>query len=195
MLALLAAALTLPPVAVDAIRSAVALPHARVEIASWKADACTPGRAEVQGAVRGSGRVAVRLEGDGCSGWAWAEVKLYAPALVAVRPIPAGSDPTGSVRREEREVLPGRAPIDSLPPGSVASRTIPAGASIEARHLRAAGFGPGEPVRVLLRSGSIAIESAGRTVPCGGGRVCAVLPSGKRVEGSIEGDRLVVEVP
>jgi hypothetical protein len=49
---------------------------------------------------------------------------------------------------------------------------------------------------VGLVSGAVSIETHGRRSQCLHGRDCAVLSSGKHVEGHIdEGGRLIVEVP
>jgi hypothetical protein len=39
------------------------------------------------------------------------------------------------------------------------------------------------------------VTQFGRSVACGAGRSCAVLPSGKHVEGTIENDTLMVQIP
>jgi len=52
-----------------------------------------------------------------------------------------------------------------------------------------------EAVKVLVRNGALAIETVGRLVACGAGRACAVLASGKHVEGQLADGRLIVEVP
>jgi len=193
---LLAAAVAVPAPAQRALDEALALPGARVVVSAWDpSSACAPVRAEVSAAIRGSGRVAVRLFGAGCDGWAWAQVRVFAPALVAEAAIPAGAPVAGKVRRDEREVRAGHDPIAALPAGAVAARTLPAGSVLEARHVRAPASIPGARVRVVLHSGALALETTGRVVPCPGPGTCAELPHGARVQGQVEGDRLVVEVP
>jgi hypothetical protein len=59
----------------------------------------------------------------------------------------------------------------------------------------ASALSAGGAVRVVVRSGLVVLEQTGRFVPCGAGRACAVLPSGKHVEGRLEDGRVVVEVP
>jgi hypothetical protein len=94
----------------------------------------------------------------------------------------------------EMEVLPGRTPLTALPPGAVASRAIAAGAAIEPGSLRV-GPAPGEPVAVMLRVGDVSVEQTGRALSCARGRACALLPSGRRVEGAFDGTRIQVELP
>ena len=48
---------------------------------------------------------------------------------------------------------------------------------------------------VIVMSGPLAIEVQGRAISCGAGRTCAVLPSGRHVEGHLEEGRLLVDVP
>lgn len=186
-----AAAADVPAPVRQAIERALAHPGARVEIESFDAD-CAVERAEARGAVDGSGRVALRLAGAGCPAWAWARVRVYAPALV-VREAIADGEPIGDkVRREERELRAGREPLVELPGDARADQPLSPGTILEARHLRRAGPAPGDPVRVVLRAGSITIEQIGRVVPCRQG-ACATLPGGKRVAGRLSGDRLLVE--
>ncbi len=195
---LLAAAAAVPAPAQRALHGALALPEARLVVASWEPSlpaGCAPERAEVGAAIRGSGRVAVRLFGEGCSGWGWAGVRVFAPALVVASKVEAGAALEAGVRLEEREIRPGHEPLASLPAGAVAARTLPAGRVLEARHVRVAGSAPGTNVRVVVRKGTLALEAPGRIVPCPGPRVCAQLQGGARVEGRLEGDRLYVEVP
>jgi hypothetical protein len=46
-----------------------------------------------------------------------------------------------------------------------------------------------------MRAGALSVEQSGRAVPCPRGRACAVLPSGRRVEGRLEDGRILVELP
>jgi hypothetical protein len=51
----------------------------------------------------------------------------------------------------------------------------------------------GSRVRILVQVGSLMVEEVGRLVPCSRGLVCAVVPSGKHVEGRLDNGTLVVE--
>jgi hypothetical protein len=70
-------------------------------------------------------------------------------------------------------------------------------ADIELRTPRApvgpSGPAVGSRVRILVRVGSLVVEEVGRLVPCSRGVACAVVPSGKHVEGRLEAGTLVVE--
>jgi hypothetical protein len=121
-------------------------------------------------------------------------VRVFAPALIARRAVPEGAPVEPAVASGEREVAAGRPPLSSLPPGAVAARDIPAGVPIEPSHLRV-GPRPGEPVAVLLRVGDVAVEETGRALPCARARACALLPSGRRVEGRFDGTRILLESP
>lgn len=197
-LALLLAAAT-PEAAVAA---ALALPGARAEVADVRAAAgrgCAPERWEAMKPVIASGAVALRLAGRDasgarCEGFAWAKVRVLAPALVALRAVRRGEPLAGAVAPGEAEVVAGRAAVAALPPGALADRALRAGAPIDAGAIRAGPL-PGQPVAVVIRAGAVTLEQTGRAVACPRDRACAVLPSGRRVEGVLDGGRLLVEAP
>jgi hypothetical protein len=66
---------------------------------------------------------------------------------------------------------------------------------IESVHVAGANLPPGEPLKVIVMTGALAVEMQGRAVPCGAGRTCVVLPSGRHMEGRLENGHLLVEVP
>jgi flagella basal body P-ring formation protein FlgA len=145
--------------------------------------------------IEGSGRYAVKLAGGGCRGWAWLRVDVYAQVPVTSRAVHEGESLEDAVTLVERLVTPGNLP-PSLGAGSVATRPLPRGRALLAADVQqSTGGGGGGAVKVVVRSGALAVVTAGRLVPCGGGRTCAVLASGKHVEGQLEDGRLVVEVP
>jgi hypothetical protein len=129
-----------------------------------------------------------------CTGWLWADVRVMGPTPVARRSIRAG-EPVApdAVRLEEREIRLGQAPA-ALGPDVVADRLIAAGQVIEPSAVRAAGPRNGEALKVVLVSGGLQIEQLGHALVCGRAQ-CAVLPSGKHVEGTLVGGRLMVTVP
>lgn len=193
----LAAAAAIPGPVEEALAAALAV-EGRLSIAAWEPAlpaGCAPTRAEASGAVRGSGRIAVRVHGAGCEGWGWAQVRVFADALILEAAVSEGEPIAGKVRREAREIRPGQRPLAALPPGAVAARSLPAGRMLEARHVRAPGAAAGEAIRVRLRSGALRIEQTGRVIPCPGDAVCARLPSGARVEGRLVDGALEVGVP
>lgn len=180
----------------EALVAALSLPGAALEVVSWDPDgSCVPERAEVKQPIRGSGRVAVRLQGSGCDGWAWARVRVVAPAFVTTSAIPSGDPLKGSFECRHLEVRSGRVPVTELPAGAVAARPLAEGTVIEARHLRDDRPAPGEPVVVVVKSGVLHLEQKGRIAPCGREKVCALLPGGKKVEGRWEEGQVVVELP
>ena len=187
-----------------ALDAAVTIPGARTDLLALEktgADCATDGpatRMEAARPIDGSGRVALKLTGVKASGrpcevWAWARVKVYADVPVARRAIRAGEELGDAVRSEEREIKPGHVPA-TLTPASIAERALGAGQMIEADAVRAPGPRPGESVKVAIVSGTLFIEQTARVVSCGRGRVCAVLPSGKHIEGTLENGRLKVEL-
>ncbi|HYS80362.1 MAG TPA: hypothetical protein VEM76_06605 [Anaeromyxobacteraceae bacterium] len=186
-------------VALAAVQAALALPGARAELlrVDGAPARCEARRAEVPHPVAASGRVALRLSGSDASGraceaWVWAEVRLRAPVLVTTRSVASGEPLQGAVATAEREVRPGRTPLAALPEGARADHALPAGTALDDGALRV-GPRPGEPVTVLLRAGALAVEQRGTAISCRRGRACALLPSGRRVEGTWHGGRIELE--
>jgi hypothetical protein len=188
-----------------ALASALTIPGARADIVSLEktgGDCVTDGpttRMEAARPIDGSGRVALKLTGvrstgRSCEVWAWARIKVFAAVPVARRAIRAGEGLADAVRTEEREIKPGHVPA-TVTAASIAERSLGAGQMIEAEAVRAPGPRAGETVKVLIVSGALVIEQLGRVVSCGRGHVCAVLPSGKHIEGTLENGRLKVDLP
>ena len=153
---------------------------------------------EVPSAVEGSGRVAVKLTGVRAGGaechlWLWARVRITAEVPIARRVIRAGDSLAEAVTFEVREIHPGHSPA-AICEGCVADRFVGAGQVVESAAVRAPGLQSGEPVKVVLVSGSLLAEQNGRAISCGRGQ-CAVLPSGKHVQGTLVDGRLMVRVP
>lgn len=204
---MLALAATLPLLLAAAtaqavVEDALALPGARVELASVRVASgagCPATSWEALRPVETSGNVPLRFAGrtaagTPCQGYAWGRVRVLAPAAVTRRELHEGDPLDGAVGMEEREVLPGRRALTSAPAGAAAARRLPAGAVLDETAVRV-GPAPGDPVLVHLRAGPLSVEQAGRAVPCARGRSCALLPSGRRVEGRFADGHILVEVP
>jgi len=189
-------------VAQAALDAADVVPHGRVEILSLdRAPGTCAGelRAEVPRPVDGSGRFGVKLlgvsaGGSPCQVWLWARVRVTAPVSVATRAVRAGDVLAGATATAEREILPGRQPAAALD-GAIAERSVGPGQMIEADMVRAPGLRAGEPVKVVLVAGALSIEQMGRAVPCARNHNCAVLPSGRHVDGALVDGRLLVDMP
>jgi len=185
-----------------AVSGALSLPGARAELEGVRTSSgagCTAESWEALRAVEASGSTALRFTGRttggvACQGFAWGRVRVLAPAAVTTRELREGEPLAGATASEEREVLPGRHLLASPPAGAAAARRLAAGAALEASAVRT-GPAPGEPVMVLLRAGALPVEQAGRTVPCPRGHTCALLPSGRRVEGRFVDGHILVEAP
>jgi hypothetical protein len=194
-----------PALVRQALARALSVDGARIdgaveERAASRPSACRITEAEAPRAVDGSGRVAVKLigrkpGGDHCEAWTWVRVRVVAPVAVSTRALHAG-DPLsgGAIITEERELRSGHPPAQ-ITPGSVAARAINSGQVLEANQVSAPTARLGETLTVLVVSGALTIEQSGRAVPCERGRTCAILPSGKRVQGDLVDGRLVVESP
>jgi hypothetical protein len=207
MLALLALLLAQPgPAAAPAdvagaIAAALAIPGARAEVGEIRASgpACAVERAEALRPVSGTGEVPVRLAGRDpagapCERFAWARVRVLAPALRTTRVVRAGEPIAAAVVPAEAEVRAGRAPLAALPAGALAARALRAGDSVFEEDL-AHGPPPGAAVEVLVRAGAVELTQVGHAVACARGLACALLPGGRRVEGRYDGTRIIVEAP
>jgi|GEM_PF-915166 len=188
-----------------ALEASLTVTGGRVELVALDrpaGDCLTSGvgtRAEISRPIDGSGRLALKLigsraRGGACEVWAWARVRVFAEVPIAARAIRGGEPLAAVVRREEREIKPGHVPA-VLTEGATASRAVGAGQMIEANVVSGAGPRPGQSIKVLIVSGALAVEQEGRAVPCGREGTCAVLPSGKHVEGSFADGRLTVLLP
>ncbi|HUJ26260.1 MAG TPA: hypothetical protein VLW85_09595 [Myxococcales bacterium] len=184
--------LLLPLVVLHALQQA-APAGARVEVLAWRPQgACEPDSAEVRGPLHGSGSVALRIAGRGCSGWAFADARVTAQVLVATEAAREGQPVHAAL--EWREVRAGHEALAEIPASAVAARDVARGSVIEASMVREPGPKAGAPVRVVLRDSAITLELVATAVPCARGLACALLPSGKRVEGHFEGDAILVEM-
>jgi hypothetical protein len=168
----------------------------RAEVTSFqgKLGACRPLRASLRSGLDGSGRYAVRVEGSGCGAWGWAEVKVYGRTAVAVRPVARGERLEGAVAWVERPVRRGEQRLDAVPADAVAARPLSAGEALTAAALSLAGPRAGERVDVVVRMGTLELKQPGVVVPCPGSRLCARLPTGRKVEGRYVASENVLEV-
>ncbi len=186
----------LPREVSESLTHALAVPGARIVPITWSAPAnCRVRNASVSHAIEGSGRVAVKFYGRGCTGWGWVHLEVWAETAVTTRAVRAGESLASSFAMIEQEVRPGRMPF--VPPdGAVAVRGLPSGTTIHATDVGKSAVVAGDPVKILVVSGVLAIEAQGRRIPCAPTRACAVLSSGKHLEGHMDDSgRLIVEVP
>lgn len=185
------------PVVMQAVERALTVDGARVVPVAWMPAlpaACVPSAANVSGTIGGSAKVAIRLRGGQCPTWAWLRVEVWATVAVTSRSVRAGEPLAPVLVTEDREVRGGHAPL--LPPAdALAARDLPRGIVIESTHVAGASLPAGESLKVIVMTGALAVEMQGRAVPCGAGRTCVVLPSGRHMEGRLENGRLLVEVP
>jgi hypothetical protein len=189
----------LPPAVAAALDAALAVPGGRIVAREYRASGparCEPRQASVPNPIAGSGRYAVKVTGAGCTGWAFVHLDVFAPTAVTTRKLAAGDSLDGNTSVTEVALPPGRAAFFPTP-GATASRALPAGRLVAAADVRSVtpAFAAGVPIRVVVRSGLVQLEQNGRFLPCGSSRACAVLPSGKHVEGRLEGMQLIVEAP
>jgi hypothetical protein len=184
----------IPPAVAASVRTAAAIPGATVELSNYRAApaGCAPREASVERPYFASGEVMARFTGEDsrgpCKGAALVHATVKAPVWVATKAARPGE--LVEAAQAEREVR--GEPLAQLPQGARAAKAIAAGSVIDADSLQAAAGPTGSQIQVELRDGTLRIATAGRVVPCGRGKSCAVLQSGKHVEGAVENGVLVV---
>lgn len=192
----------LPAEVARAIQSAAG-PGVRVEAQDFRIPSdpgCRVKAAVLDHRLTRSELLAVRIkgthaDGEACEVTGWVRLRAYRAVLVTANKIEAGQPLAPSVHSEEREWKGGLPPVVQLPEGAVAARPLMAGTPLALSSIREAGPNNGATVRVLLRHGPIELEAEGRAVPCIKGHACALLASGRRVEGVWSDGRIVWEVP
>jgi hypothetical protein len=187
---------SLPGEVSESLARALVVPGARIVPLRFTGPAgCHVASATVPRPIDGSGRVAVKVSGRGCSGWAWVELQVWAETSITTRLVRAGEMLGAASRLVEREIRSGSVPFIA-PADAVASRTLPMGIAIQPGDVSRTSVALGDSVKVIFVAGAVAIETQGRRSNCLRGRDCAILPSGRHVEGHIdETGRLIVEVP
>jgi flagella basal body P-ring formation protein FlgA len=173
-----------------ALERASAVPGATIELISWKAPQCT-GRFEVSSVVDASGRVPVRVRGNRCDDWGWATVRLTATTAELTHDVKLGESLDGAWALKTREVKRGVDRVTDVPPNATANRPLRVGQPLTLESIRV-GPPAGTPITVRVKLGGIAIEERGTATSCTGGLVCAMLPQGKRVRGTLEDGVLIV---
>ena len=187
---------SLPAEVEAAVDSSVAVGNARVVVVAYKPSKgrpCHASSATIARPIDGSGKFAVKLSGKGCTAWAWLTLDVWAAVPVTTRLVREGERLDDAVTFVDRKITSGRAPV-TLSAESVASRPLPRGQAVMPNDVKRQGGSAGDPVKVLVLSGALVVEAQGRIVGCGRDRTCAVLASGKHVEGRLQGGRLVVEM-
>jgi hypothetical protein len=189
---MIALALTLAavPAPLALALSRQAPPGARIEVTRWESPTCAATTFE-PATLDASGRVAVRAVGRGCAVWGWATVRVTATVAIVDRPLSAGDPLEGAVRFEEREWSRTASSAPAIT-GAVASRRLSPGTVVRSSDLRL-GPPPGTSVTVRVVSSGIAIEQRGAIFACPE-RVCATLPSGKRISGTFTNGVLLATV-
>jgi flagella basal body P-ring formation protein FlgA len=192
------------PMVRHVLERALAAPGARLdsaveERAAARSADCHVTEAEVAQPIEASGRLAVKISGRAahgghCDSWIWVRVRVVAPVAVATRALRAGDSLENAYATEERELRAGHTPA-AIGPSSVATRAVAAGQVLDGALVGQPMLRFGEAVKVVVVSGSLLIEQTGRGAPCARGRSCAVLASGKQVEGELVDGRLVVQGP
>jgi hypothetical protein len=202
---LLAIALSSTPALDDLARAAVeaafSMPggHAEMLAVEGAPARCTATSAEVTQRIAASGRFPLRLRGrdatgQACDGWAWARVRVSGPALVTTRAVADGEKLAGAIETVRREIASSRPWLTELPDGARAARALPPGTPLDPALIRI-GPAPGEAVTVSLQLGALRVDELARAASCRAGRACAVLPSGRRVEGFWHDGRIVMDPP
>jgi hypothetical protein len=186
---------TIPQAVAASVKTAVAVPGATVELSNYRAApaSCIAREARVERPYFASGEVMARFTGEDskgpCNGAALVHATVRAQVWVAARAARAG-EPIEAIQAERE--LRGE-PLQDLPQGARAARNIAAGAIIDSDSLQDAAGPTGSKIGIELRDGALRVATVGRVVPCGRGKSCAVLQSGKHVEGQVQNGILLVQ--
>jgi hypothetical protein len=186
---------TIPPAVAASVKTAAAVPGATVELSNYRAApaSCIAREASVERPYFASGEVMARFTGEDskgpCNGAALVHATVRARVWVAARGAKTG-EPIEAIQAE-RELR--AEPLAQLPRGARAARAIAAGSIIDAASLQDPAGPVGSKIDIELRDGALRVATEGRVVPCGRGRSCAVLQSGKHVEGQVENGVLLVQ--
>jgi len=122
----------LPGEVSESLQRALVVPGARIVPLSWSGSKqCRIRNASVPRAVDGSGRVAVKFSGAGCSGWGWVRLEVWAETTVTTHTVRGGEALSGAIATVEREIHPGCMPFVA-PAGAVALHSLPAGTVLDA---------------------------------------------------------------
>lgn len=187
----------LPKEVSEALSQALTIPGARIVPTGWQArvpTGCRVERASLSGSVTRSSRLPVKLSGPACSGWGWVRFEVWVPTATTRRPVRAGEPLRPALAIADRELKAGRSGF--LPPeGATAARDLPAGTVLGPEHVAGSTLAAGETVKVMVLNGGLAVETRGRVLGCGVGKTCAVLSSGRHVEGRMQDGTLLVELP
>ena len=165
-----------------------------------KLSACVPIEIKVMRDVDHSMRIPVRFSGatsggESCRGFAWVHVRYFQSVFVATDDVTAGSRLRERLHRQEQEIMAPRDFLKTLPNDALARRHLRQGEVVMTSAIRMNGLEPGSPIMVNLVKGALRLSVMGTAIPCNGLRGCARLPSGKRVEGTMENNTLIVEMP
>jgi flagella basal body P-ring formation protein FlgA len=187
---------SVPSAVSESLTRALAIPGGRIVPLSWsESRACHVREAIVPRPITGSGRVTVKLVGPGCAAWGWVSLEVWATTAVTTRAVRSGERLASALALIEQLIRPGRVPFVPAE-GALAARVLPAGRMIDASDVSDSSVAAGDSVKIVVVSGAVAVETRGRRVTCGSGRACAVLASGKHLEGRMDADgQLLVEVP
>lgn len=191
------------PAPVEQALRAAAAPGVRIQASGFRlpaAPTCAVEEAQADHTLTRSEPVALHVRGhlpngETCSGTGWASVRAFGNLLILSVPVAAGGALEHAARLEERELTRLQPAVAELPSGAVASRALAAGSALSRFDVREAGPNPGAMVTVVLHHGALSLSQEGRAVPCSRGHACALLPSGRRVEGAWLDGRIVWEVP
>jgi hypothetical protein len=189
-------AVTIIPQAVaSSVKTAAGVPGATVELSNYRAApaTCVAREASVERPYFTSGEVMARFTGEDskgpCNGAALVHATVRAQVWVAAKAAKTG-DPIEAMKAE-RELR--AEPLADLPQGARAAKAIAAGSIIDAASLQDAAGPVGSKIGIELRDGALRVATEGRVVPCGRGKSCAVLQSGKHVEGQVQNGILLVQ--
>jgi hypothetical protein len=159
---------------------------------------CIPSEASLAGRLDGAGRGLLRLTGTNgrgarCDGYASVRAQVSMPVWVVGAPVAKGEAVGDRATKTLRPRTAGQ-PVIDLDPAARAATFLPAGTILEPRHLvRADAPQAGTDIAVVVADGRLTVTAKGRVVACGNDRTCALMPGGRKVEGTMRNGKLYVE--
>lgn len=170
-----------------ALQRALTREAATVELTQWDPPRCQGTFAPAP--FERSGRVPVRVRGQACEAWGWAQVRVVVPVATLLRDVKAQQSMDGAWTVSQVEAR--GETLAQVPVGATATRWLRKGMPIAANDVRV-GPAPGTAITVRVMLGALSLEQRGTVSPCAGAQTCATLPSGKRVAGELSAGVLVV---
>ncbi|MCP4502242.1 MAG: hypothetical protein GY822_19975 [Deltaproteobacteria bacterium] len=196
----------------DTLINAASEQGMRVEIESMRLTlkkSCHVDNASLPRVLNVSSQVSVSLrgirskghrKGRPCQGMAIVKLRVFQEVALTDGVIERGESLAGHVQYREMERLSGVSVLTEIPKNAVAARRLEAQTRLAPGHMMPGGPQPGTAVNVAIVTGGLQVSTRGVATRCRRRQGtkdyingCARLPSGKVVQGRLDGRQIVVE--